>query len=152
MHNNLWLKWIVSLSAFVLLHLIYINYDQVLLDEDRNIAWYGFLTVLDILTASILIVCNFKPFSSYIAWAALASSLVNMAYGIFYVYSGITPVWLDATMISLYIHITSAITVIQLLLFLVAGQQIDRYLRDNNNSIFSLFVGKNNKGNEEDLA
>ncbi len=152
MDKNLWLKWITSLSMFVLLHWIYISYDQVLAEEDRNIYWYGFLSILDICTASILIVCHFKPLSSYIAWSALASSLVNITFGIFHVFSNTTPVWLDATMISLYIYTTSAITVIQLLLFLIAGQQIGKYLRDNNNSIFALFVGKNNKVNAQDLA
>ncbi len=137
---------------FAVFHLIYICCDQVLIEEDRNIYWYGFLAILDILTASALLICNFKPLSSYIAWLALFSSLVNITFGIFHVFSSTTPLWLDATMISLYIYTTSAITVIQLLLFLISGQQIDQYIRDNNSSIFSLFVSKNNKCNDMDLA
>jgi hypothetical protein len=142
----------LALSVFIFLHVIFLSADGVLQEGERNVIWYGFLATLDIAMGIALLIFKFKPLSSAIAWLCLFSSLVNMGYGIFYVLSYMTPVWLDVLTIEMYTRTTLAITGVQVLGFIIAGGEIARYNRNSSHSIFSLFIDENHKVHARDMG
>lgn len=152
MHSNLWLRWWASFSVFIFCHFIYLSIDGNLQDTDRNIFWFGFLAVLDMSMAATLLLCKFRPISSWIACTCLIAALTNFSAGIFHTSSYLVSDSFFYYMMELYGSWMIGITAVQIFLFILGAEEIGSYSRDNNHNIYALSDTKDIKSNGGDLA